>query len=621
MGKIELLPEDVVDHIAAGEVVERPASALKELLENALDAGARRIRVDVGEDATQLMVSDDGEGMEPDDAEICFLRHATSKLRRREDLFSVTTLGFRGEALAAIAAVSEMEILSRARGRPEGFRVRVAGGQKLAAGPAPAPEGTTVWVRRLFFNTPARRRYLKTPAAERRACLETAARLALGHPTVALEVAVGGALRWIAPGDGDLRAAAAAVIGAREAAGMLWVEGARGPVRLWGLVSPPDMTRPNRDHLWIFVNGRWVQDRTVTAAVVRGYESRLPAGRFPVAFLHLQADPAWVDVNVHPAKLFVRFRDDRLIFSLVASSVQRALMAAPAFTLSAAPSALAEAPAPARPGGLATAPPSAVATPPAAPGTSPSLRVATPPAAPAGSTAAGMPWASEAPAPPRETGQPQQRALPQQLQGLQVLGQLHDTYIVARAPGGLVIVDQHVAHERMIYERLLVARRGGPVPAQALLHPLAVELSWQAAEALRPVLAWLARLGLEMEPFGPRHYLLRSIPATPGFASSAHEAELRVLLEDLAREMGEWPEGAAPDEQAPAPPWEQRLLKQVACKSAVKAGTPLPRQAMEFLVQQLAATENPYTCPHGRPVVVTIPIEELDRRFGRRSPA
>ena len=614
MGKIALLPEDVVDHIAAGEVVERPASALKELLENALDAGARRIRVDVGEDATQLMVSDDGEGMEPEDAELCFLRHATSKLRRREDLFSVTTLGFRGEALAAIAAVSELEILTRPRGMPEGYRVRVIGGQKAFAGPAAAPEGTTVWVRRLFFNTPARRRYLKTSHAERRACLETAARLALGHPSVAFEVTVGGALRWVTPGDGDLRAAAGAVMGAQEAAALLWVEGAKGPGRVWGLVSPPDMTRPTREHMWIFVNGRWVQDRTVAAAVVRGYESRLPAGRFPVALLHLEVDPGWVDVNVHPAKLFVRFRDERLIFSLVVTAVQRALLAAPAFTLSGGPAKSGA-------GGLGTGSPLPPARPSGQEEAASSGDVAAAAWPPAASRFGGVTEAREAPPPWQVTLPSEASALPQQLKGLRLLGQLHHTYILAQASEGLVIVDQHVAHERLIFERLLAARRGGPAPAQALLQPVTVELSWQAAEALRGAVGWLARLGLEMEPFGPRHYLVRSIPAAPGFPTSAVELQLRALLEELAREMGEWPDGAVVDEHVPPPPWEQRLLKQLACKSAVKAGTPLPRHAMESLVEALAAADNPYTCPHGRPVVVTISLEELDRRFGRRTPA
>ncbi|HEY8426568.1 MAG TPA: DNA mismatch repair endonuclease MutL [Limnochordales bacterium] len=597
MGKIALLPEDVVDHIAAGEVVERPASALKELLENALDAGARRIRVDIGEDGMHLMVSDDGEGMDPDDAAICFLRHATSKLRRREDLTSVTTLGFRGEALAAIAAVSEMEILTRPRGRAEGFRIRVAGGERISAGPAAAPEGTTVWVRRLFFNTPARRQYLKSPAAERRACLETAARIALARPSVALEVSVAGQPRWVSPGDGDLRAAAGAVMGAQEAQALLPVEGARGPARLWGLVSPPDLSRPTREHLWIFVNGRWVQDRTVSAAVVRAYETRLPKGRFPVAFLHLEIDPAWVDVNVHPAKLFVRFRDERLIFGLVASAVERALASAPTFALS------------------------GKAEPSAAPATRPVAEEGVATSRPPRLAGAEVSVASEAQAPLWDAAR-QGEGLSEQLLRLHVLGQLRDTYIVTRHPAGLLIVDQHVAHERMLYERLLAARRGAAAPAQALLHPLTVELSSTAAETLGAALAWLASLGVEMEPFGPRHYLVRSVPAVPGIMRSISEAEMAALLEDLAARMLEGPEPMpAGDDTAPLAPWEDRLLKHLACKSAVKAGTPLPMAVMEYLVRHLADTDNPYTCPHGRPVAVMVSVEELDRRFGRRTPS
>lgn len=610
MGKIAVLPDDVVDHIAAGEVVERPASALKELLENALDAGARRIRIDVAEDASDLMVSDDGDGMEPDDAELCFLRHATSKLRRREDLECVATLGFRGEALAAIAAVSELEILTRARGRSEGYRVRVVGGQRVAAGPAAAPEGTTVWVRRLFFNTPARRRYLKSPSAERRACLEAAARVALGHPRVAFEASTAGQRRWSTPGGGDLRAAAAAVIGPEEAASLLPLEAARGPVRVWGLTSPPDLTRPNREHLWVFVNGRWVQDRTVAAAVVRGYESRLGAGRFPVALVHLEVDPGWVDVNVHPAKLYVRFRDDHLVFSVVASAVRAALGRAPAYPLARRPG----------PGGVPSGPPR--------PGARPGALAQVVPE-PAGPPDAGVPGPVGAEGPGAAevaaTLWPEPAApiepLADQLRSPQLLGQLHRTYVVAQAPGGLVLVDQHVAHERLVFERLLAALRGGPSPAQQLLHPLPVELgSWRAAEALRGIAGWLARVGLELEPFGSRQVLVRTVPAAGGFPAPAEEGRVRELLEEVAEEAAEWPGVPGPEEQEPVSPWELRLLKRLACRSAVKAGTPLGRSAMERLLRDLSLSDNPYTCPHGRPVAVLVSLEELDRRFGRRTP-
>ncbi|MEW6044902.1 MAG: DNA mismatch repair endonuclease MutL [Bacillota bacterium] len=585
MGKIVQLPDDVIDHIAAGEVVDRPASALKELVENAIDANARRIRIDVAEDASALRVSDDGEGMEPEDAEICFLRHATSKLRRREDLAVVNTLGFRGEALAAIAAVAELEILTRPRHRPEGFRVIIAGGQKMSAGPAPAPEGTTVWVRRLFFNTPARRRYLKSGAAEQRACVEAAARIALGHPGVAFEVTAGREVRFATPGDGDIRAAAAAVIGPQEAGVLLPAGGARGPVTLRGLIGPPDLTRPRRDHLWTFVNGRWVQDRTVATAAVRGFEGRLAPGRFPVAFVYLDVDPSWVDVNVHPAKLFVRFRDEHLIFSLVVTAVREALRSAPPVMLAArsAPS----------PTGQLLSPPGL------------------PPAPAKAAEPAALPW-----------GAASREPLPAQLRRLKAVGQLFATYILAEAPGALMVVDQHVAHERLIFEQMLKARAGSPAPAQQLLAPVTLELTWAAAEALRPLLPWLGRVGLQAEAFGPRHVLVRSLPAVPGFPAAPHENELRALFEALARELPELPEapGAHLEESAAPAPWELRLLKNVACKSAVKAGTALNTAAMRMLVEGLALADNPYTCPHGRPVVVSIPVEELDRRFGRRTP-
>ncbi|HEY8498189.1 MAG TPA: hypothetical protein VIK90_02960, partial [Limnochordales bacterium] len=417
-------------------------------------------------------------------------------------------------------------------------------------------------------------------------------RMAAARPSVAFEVAVEGETRWASPGDGDLRAAAAAVLGPSEAAALLPVEGARGPARVWGLISPPDRSRPNREHLWVFVNGRWVQDRTVAAAVVRAYESRLARGRFPVALLHLELDPACVDVNVHPAKLFVRFRDEHLIFALVAAAVERALASAPAFAVATSPPAVPVPPAP-RPGSGPARWPAPQAAEPQAPL-----------------------WGE----PPASSG------LAAQLQELEVLGQLRHTYIVARHRDGLLIVDQHVAHERLLYERLLAARLGGPAPAQALLQPLAVEVSPGAAETLRPALGWLAALGLEVEPFGSRHFLVRSVPAAAGLPRAFSEAEAAAALEELAARLQQLPEppppGPGADQGVPAAPapWEEALLKQLACRSAVKAGTPLPPAVMEHLVRQLAQAANPYTCPHGRPVAVTIGVEELDRRFGRRSP-
>ncbi|MBE3597964.1 MAG: DNA mismatch repair endonuclease MutL [Limnochordaceae bacterium] len=604
MGKIVELPPELVHHIAAGEVVQRPASALKELVENSLDAGARRIAVQIGEMADELRVSDDGEGMDPEDARLCFRRHATSKVRTLADLDRIGTLGFRGEALAAISAIADVELLTKTAHAPSGYRVRVVGGALAEEGPAPAPDGTSVWARRLFFNTPARRRFLKSAGAERRACVQIATGLAIARPDVALEVRSKDAEHLATPGSGDARDVMAAVVGVELASQMLALEGERGPFRLRGLVAPSRWSRRSRDHLWIVVNGRWVEDRSIAAAVVRGFEGRLDAGRFPVAVLYLEVDPDLVDVNVHPAKWHVRLRDDRDLFALVAASVERALRSEP-------PPALRPA---ARDEGAATPFHSWARESPAAPYGRPGEPGR--PVDPRGAAAAALPVArAESRAQPIP-------GLPEQLPGLQVIGQLLRTYILAQGPRSLVIVDQHVAHERAIYERILRAAEGLEAPpAQRLLVPVTVQVSPLAAEALRPLVAELSRLGLEMEPFGSRHWLVRSVPAVKGMEQLAVQPEdLGLLLEEVADLAQQWPAGAEHARLLPAP-WQDRLFKTMACKSAIRAGTPLSMETMRRLVEGLELVDNPYTCPHGRPVVVAIEAEELDRRFGRRTPA
>ncbi|HEY8487901.1 MAG TPA: DNA mismatch repair endonuclease MutL [Thermaerobacter sp.] len=607
MGKITLLPASLINRIAAGEVVERPASVVKELVENALDAGARRVRVEIDGAPDSITVRDDGEGMDPEDARLCFARHATSKLQGEPDLAAIRTLGFRGEALAAIAAVAEVELVTRPPGASHAFRVRVRAGRELESGPAAGAFGTTVRVTDLFHNTPARRSFLRRPPAERRACLEMAQRLALSRPDVAFEVRLDGQVRLSTPGDGQERAAAACVLGPELAAALLEGACARGPVEVRGLVGPPGEHRPTRSALWCFVNGRWVEDRTVVAAACRAYETALPAGRFPVGLLYLTVEAGWVDVNVHPAKVHVRFADERVVFAAVAEAVRGALARAspvrsggPAPVALAAPVSRPDAPAELAPA-VSTAHPA-----------QPTAGLARAPAGAREAREPAGPYAAAAAAggPPLGQGW---------LEGPRVLGQVFRTYILAEWGGRLLIVDQHVAHERFIYERLRRARLQGPAPpAQALFEPVLVHLSPAGSEALRALQPWLARLGLEAEPFGSRAWRVRSVPAAAP-ESLADPAGLSRMLEELAQQADlpspDGPEGPmAPQWLLP---WEDRLLKTLACRSAVKAGDALSREQMEQLVADLGGLENPYTCPHGRPVLVQVTPDELHRRFGR----
>ena len=606
MGKILQLDPSVVGRIAAGEVVERPASVVKELVENALDAGAARIRVDIEGAPARIVVQDDGEGMDPEDACRCFERHATSKLRTEADLSRLRTLGFRGEALAAIAAVADVELVSRPSGAERGYRVRVRAGRRLEAGPVGCGPGTRLTVQGLFDDVPARRSFLRSPVAERRACLEMTERLALSRPEVAFQVYLDGQLRLATPGDGLALSAAAAVLGPALASRLREVRAELGPVRVEGLLGPPGEHRPTRSHFWCFVNGRWVDDRGILAATCRGYETALPRGRFPVGLLYLSLEPDEVDVNVHPAKLHVRFAREGLVQAAVVRAVRQVV------------------------GGLgvdAPAPPLYVP----AGGRQGVGEQGGAYGAPSGDAGTGTAFASEAgetdgirPSPPH-AGSAGREASQGRLwpAGPRVLGQLFLTYILAEWSGRLLIVDQHVAHERYIYERLRRIRQAAVPPStQALMTPALVHLSPVASEGLEPLLGWLEQLGFQMEPFGGGAWRVRSVPAVVAGALGDPEALSRTL-EQLVRQApdlpgaGPAPAPAGPGEVAALADWEDRLLKQLACRSAVKAGEPLSPIHMEQLLAGLTELDNPYTCPHGRPVLVQVTSDELHRRFGR----
>lgn len=599
MGRIVRLPAHVANRIAAGEVVERPASVVKELLENSLDAGARRIRLELEGGVELIRVTDDGEGMEADDARLCFARHATSKLKSADDLERVATYGFRGEALAAIAAVSEVELITRRADGAAAHRVLVRAGDEVEFGLFPSGPGTTVSVRRLFFNAPARRRFLRSAGAERRACVEAAQRLALARPDVAFELRLDGEVRFATPGDGDTRSAAAAVLGPELAAMLVAVSACKGPVQVEAWMGPASEHRPSRSHLWVYVNGRWVDDRMVATAAARAYESALPPGRYPVGIVRIVVDPSLVDVNVHPAKLYVRFRDEGLIFATVMAAVRDVLRRAPV------PGWVREAPALGRP-------------------PQPSLSGAAPAAGSLSSLFGPQGFAGESPASYRISHPDAAKLVDApslvDVPSLRVVGQIFRTYLIAEAAGALLIVDQHVAHERLIYERLQAARqaRHSPAPSQRLLEPVTVTLSSARSQVLQELVPTLAELGLEVEPFGPLHWRVRAVPVEPGLPAPEDPRQLAELLEAVADAGASSSVGGARGVLDVA---ADRLLKTVACRSAVKAGQHLPPAWWERLVVGLAQADNPYTCPHGRPVVVQLSLHELHRRFGRPVPS
>jgi len=597
---IRVLPPEVAARIAAGEVVERPVSVVRELLDNAIDAGATRISLAFDDGGlTRIEVSDDGRGIPPGDVELAFERHATSKIASVEDLHRVRTLGFRGEALPSIAAAADVEVLTRARGEPVGVFLALAEGRPVRRVARPAPEGTTITVRDLFARVPARRKFLGSPAAEARAITTLAIHYALAYPGIAFQVVSNGRRMLTTSGDDDMRHAFAAIYGAEIARQVLDVDHREGEVSVTGLAAPPAIHRGNRGGISVFVNGRWVQSRPLLFAVVEAYQSQLPVGRFPLAAFHLRLPEDEVDVNVHPAKAEVRFRDERKVARALRHAVRAALEAAAPVTWVVPghdPSAPPDRPPPGSTGVPAPAP----ATQPAAP------RSAEPPAALRGPVPTqGVLAISRAmqPAVPPPAG-PAAHSHRDVLPLLRVVGQLNATYIVAEGPDGMYLVDQHAAHERVVYDRLLAQRATAGAPAvQPLLEPLLIETGAALAAVAAASEADLQALGLVLEPFGEGVLLLRQVPV--GFRADDPVAAVVSVLEAIER-----------DDRVPA--GFGRAAATIACHSSVRAGMALSTEEMRRLLEDLAATATPRTCPHGRPTLVLLGTEAIERQFGRR---
>ncbi|MDQ5822754.1 MAG: DNA mismatch repair endonuclease MutL [Chloroflexota bacterium] len=603
---IHVLPEEVASKIAAGEVVERPASVVRELVDNAIDAGAHHVRVEIRGGGRELIrVSDDGCGVRPEDVPRAFLRHATSKIKTADDLWAVKTLGFRGEALFSVAAVSRMSFLSRPLDAAVGFEMTVEGGHVVSHGPKGAPLGTVVTVRDLFFNLPARLKFLKSPQAEAAHIAALVQQYALAHPRVRFTLASEGRQTFQSPGDGDLRTAASCVYGTEVARVFLPVgiepEDAAGEwdslvdLGVYGYVSPPAHSRSNRQAMLFFVNRRAIQSRMLQYAVAEAYHSLLMVGRHPICIVHLTIAPGLLDVNVHPAKAEVKFRDERAVFSAVQKAVRSALQAhvpAPAF-------------------GSRGSEGWSFGN--GAPGIEAEFSIAAPYLAGFGSAGeaaqAGM-WAeTTAPAHSQPEDEdieplpaPKQRTLPP----LRVVGQVGATYIIAEGPDGLFLVDQHAAHERVLYEQLGDAMSGGSLMVQPLLTPVPLELTAHQRSMVEPVLPLLSELGFEIEAFGDSALLVRAVPAV--YASSNRDTG-RALLELIDEVMA----GTAPDR------WREEMAITLACHSAIRAGQLLSLDEMRALLGQLELCRYPRSCAHGRPTMLHLSQMQLEREFGRRA--
>jgi len=567
---IKVLSEELALAIAAGEVVERPASVVKELLENSLDAGARRIEILTEGGGRELIeVSDDGCGIPTAEMPLAVARFATSKLSTMQDLFAIESLGFRGEALASIGAVAHIELISRSVDEINGTRLIVDGGQVGEPHSIGTPQGTLVRVRDLFFNMPARRKFLKKDTTERRRIISLVSRYALAYPDVLFKLTQEGRVGFQSSGSGKTRETLAAVFGIETARQMIALSTtADAPVKVEGYISPLSVHRGSRRGMTFFINGRYVQDASLSAAVTQAYHGLLMVGRYPLAVIFLDLPPGDVDVNVHPAKAEIRFRNPDIVFSVVQRVVRATLLGQtppPAIDLQR---------------GWGQADRSRVISPDWALSTTEIEKV--------------------------ETIRGAQPTLPRgDLPLLRAIGQVGASYLVAEGPDGLYLIDQHAAHERVLFEALMEASTQGEIESQALLEPITIEFTPTQAAILEENLEVMKRLGFEIEPFGQRTYRVRSLPDL--LTNVAPEQALRSVVEDFEE-----------DETPLMAETEARLAARVCKRAAVKAGQVLSLVEQQQLLRDLEACQSPRTCPHGRPTMIHLSVEALEKQFGRR---
>ena len=580
---IRILPDTIASQIAAGEVVDRPASVVKELLENAIDAGAQQIDIEVMQAGRRLIqVTDDGSGIPADELVLAVCRHATSKLSTVEDLFSIRTLGFRGEALASIGSVSRLTLITNTRQNPFGAKLTVEGGAPAEVLSIAAAAGTRVSVEDLFYNLPARLKFLKSDITENRHITGLVTRYALAYPHIRWSMTQDEKLIFQTTGSGERFEIQQALFGPTEAGKLMPLNFEERHLKVEGYISSLSLTRSNRKDITVFVNGRWVQDPVLTSAVIRAYNTMLMVGRYPVAVLFVTIPPELVDVNVHPAKAEVRFRDQDAVFSGVQRAIRRGLLA---FT-----------PIP----DLNTTRLWGRSLPETA---GPSWQQ---------SSFTGVDDTNKAPRGGElgtgsefETAQPQPTLPGSHLPLLRLVGQVASTYLIAEGPDGLYLIDQHAAHERVLFDQLMAQFNANAIPSQALLDPVVVELTPEKAGILEQQLEALLNLGFEIEPFGPNAFVIRSVPII------VERTDPRLAIEAVVNAFEE-------DETPLMAEVEARVAARVCKRMAVKAGQILSEEEQRNLLLNLESSQSPRTCPHGRPTMIHLSVNLLERQFGRQ---
>jgi DNA mismatch repair protein MutL len=555
---IKVLATEVVSKIAAGEVIERPASVVKELIENSLDAGATQIAVEAQGGGVELIkVSDNGVGIPAPELELAFHRYATSKIDDLSDLEKIASLGFRGEALPSIAAVAEVEILTQTPSETIGSYLHLRKGEVVDKESRARPQGTTVTVRRLFRYFPARLKFLKSVNTENSHIAHLVSQYALAFPEVKFSLVLDKRPSLRTTGNGDLREVVSEIYSSDVAQRMLKVEQKDGLAKVGGLTSPPSLARSNRSYLSFFVNRRWVRSPLLTRATEEAYRGLLMDGQHPIAVINISLPAQELDVNIHPAKAQVKFCHEQAVFSSVQKAIGEALAKTPIASSKAVPF----------------------------------------------SVSSGQ-WQSPRMIMDNEPAFAVAQLPTMELPVLRILGQLANTYIIAEGPDGLYLIDQHAAHERVLYDRISAQWTQKEVEVQGLLQPITIELSPREEETLRASKEFLAEFGFTIEPFGNRSYVIRAIPA---LMAKANIIEIiSALLDSLT------------SKQSPNP-WEEKIAQSLACHGAIRAGQQLSNEEMRELIKQLEQTKQPRACPHGRPTMIHLSSHQLEKEFGRIS--
>ncbi len=555
---IKILATEVVSKIAAGEVIERPASVVKELIENSLDAGATQIAVEAQGGGVELIkVSDNGTGIPASELELAFHRYATSKIGNLDDLEKISSLGFRGEALPSIAAVAEVEISTQTSSDPIGSYMYLKKGEVVRKESRARSQGTTVTVRRLFRYFPARLKFLKSANTENSHIAHLVSQYALAFPEVKFSLVLDKRQSLRTTGNGDLREVVSEIYGSELAQRMLKVEQRDGLAKVSGLTSPPSLARSNRNYLSFFINRRWVHSPLLTRATEEAYRGLLMDGQHPITVINVSLPAQELDVNIHPAKAQIKFCHEQTVFSSVQKAIEEELARTPIASSKAVPF----------------------------------------------SVSSGQ-WQSPRMIMDNEPAFVVAQLPTLELPVLRVLGQLANTYIIAEGPDGLYLIDQHAAHERILYDRILAQWSHKEVEVQGLLQPITIEFSPREEETLKAGKEFLAEFGFAIEPFGNRSYLIRAIPA---LVARANIIEIiSALLDSLA------------SKESPNP-WEEKIAQSLACHGAIRAGQQLSNEEMRELIKQLEQTKQPRTCPHGRPTMIHLNSHQLEKEFGRIS--